>query len=104
MQTIVVASVFVFFTDAPTYLKPERWSYSDIARIEKAMNVSTEQQAVGKLVPSFLSVWSNVGCFQRWQRSFLRNSALPPIGINDPHAKSALAQSRLNDLGSTEGS
>lgn len=47
MQTIVVASVLVFFTDALTYLKPERRSDSDIPRVEKAMYVSTEKKTVG---------------------------------------------------------
>jgi len=61
MQRIVVTAVLVFLFDLATNLEAVIRCDCDVARIEQAVDVATQEQAIMGLVFATVAVRSNVG-------------------------------------------
>lgn len=68
MQRVVGSSVLVVLLESSTHLESEVWGYSDVTIIEKAVQVSSEQQTVGNIVLATFRVWDYVRCLKYWSR------------------------------------
>ena len=71
-------------------------AHSDIAKIEKTLNVTPEQKAVGHVVRTALGERMNMCGFQNWQRALSGHCALAVVDLRHAHAEGALTQARLS--------
>jgi hypothetical protein len=64
LEGVVVSAVLEILADFSAHFKAIRRRNSDIPKVEKAMNIATEQQAVRYTVRSAPTVGLDVGSFQ----------------------------------------
>ena len=91
-------AVVEFLPDAVADLEAQLGRYRHIAGIEQAVNVASQKQAIAGLVHSAVAEGTDVGRFQRRQRSLLGNGTTPTVDIGDQYAEGALPQSRTHEM------
>ena len=96
MKGIIVSAVFKFIADATADLDAKLGCDCDIAFIKETMDVASEQKAVIDRVRSGISVWLDVGGFERRQSMFLRNGAGSPVGVGYQYPEGTLPEARLD--------
>jgi len=101
LKRIVVLPVLELLPDPTANFKAEVRRHGHIARVEQAVYVAPKQEAIGRLMFSSISVWFDMGGFQRRQCPFTRHCAAAPIDIGDEDTKAALSQTRTDQLGLT---
>ena len=98
MERVVVPSILELFADAPANLKSQVWRYRDVAGVEQAMNVATQEKPVGCLVRAAVTVGADMGGLQGWQCPLLGDRAAPLVNVGDQDPERPLPEAGTNEV------
>jgi len=94
MKRIIIAAVLKFFLKTAADFDSVVGGNSDVATVEKPVDVASEQQAVMDCMRATLSIRHYMRGFESRKRMFFGNRAGALIGIRDRDLEGVLAQAR----------
>gem|GEM_PF-3707489 len=92
-------AIVKLFLDTTTDQKVKIRGYSDVARIEQAVDIAPEQEAIWAFVTPAIAIGTDVSGFESRQRSLLCDSTATLIDIGYEYPKCSLSKAWLKKLG-----
>jgi len=94
MKGIIISAILKFFLKAATDFDAVVGGNSDVATVEKPVDIASKQQAVMDGMRAALSIRLDMGGFESRKRMLFGNRAGASVGIRDRDLEGALTQAR----------